>query len=50
MADGMQAMPVRAASFDVAGPINWIELVTLNRPGYEGNIGNTIAAGMLRSQ
>ena len=36
MAAGMQATPVRATAIDFAGPIYWIEWVTVNRPGFEG--------------
>ena len=36
MAAGMQATPVRATAIDFAGPIYWIEWVTVNRQGFEG--------------
>ena len=36
MAAGMQATPVRATAIDFAGPIYWIEWVTVNRNGFEG--------------
>ena len=35
-AAGMQATPVRATAIDFAGPIYWIEWVTVNRTGFEG--------------
>ena len=35
MAAGMQATPVRATAIDFAGPIYWIEWVTVNRQGFE---------------
>ena len=36
LAAGMQATPVRATAIDFAGPIYWIEWVTVNNPGFEG--------------
>ena len=36
LAAGMQATPVRATSIDFAGPIYWIEWVTVNNPNFEG--------------
>lgn len=36
LAAGMQATPVRATSIDFAGPIYWIEWVTVNNPDFEG--------------
>ncbi len=36
MAAGMQATPIRATAIDFAGPIYWIEWVTVNRQGFEG--------------
>ena len=36
MAAGMQATPVRATAIDFAGPIYWIEWVTVNRQGFDG--------------
>ena len=36
IAAGMQATPVRATAIDFAGPIYWIEWVTVNRQGFEG--------------
>ena len=36
MAAGMQATPVRATAIDFAGPIYWIEWVTVNRNGFDG--------------
>ena len=36
LAAGMQATPVRATAIDFAGPIYWIEWVTVNRQGFEG--------------
>ncbi len=36
LAAGMQATPVRATSIDFAGPIYWIEWVTVNGPNFEG--------------
>lgn len=36
LAAGMQATPVRATSIDFAGPIYWIEWVTVNNPEFEG--------------
>jgi polar amino acid transport system substrate-binding protein len=36
LAAGMQATPVRATSIDFAGPIYWIEWVTVNNPKFEG--------------
>ena len=36
MAAGMQATPVRATAIDFAGPIYWIEWVTVNRKGFDG--------------
>ncbi|MDE0111828.1 MAG: transporter substrate-binding domain-containing protein [Albidovulum sp.] len=35
-AAGMQATPVRATSIDFAGPIYWIEWVTVNHPDFDG--------------
>ena len=35
-AAGMQATPVRATSIDFAGPIYWIEWVTVNNPDFGG--------------
>lgn len=35
-AAGMQATPVRATAIDFAGPIYWIEWVTVNRKSFEG--------------
>ncbi|MCO5158551.1 MAG: transporter substrate-binding domain-containing protein [Aquamicrobium sp.] len=36
LAGGMQATPVRATSIDFAGPIYWIEWVTVNNPNFKG--------------
>lgn len=36
LAAGMQATPVRATAIDFAGPIYWIEWVTVNNPGFAG--------------
>ena len=36
-AAGMQATPVRATSIDFAGPIYWIEWVTVNHPDFGGS-------------
>lgn len=36
LAAGMQATPARATSIDFAGPIYWIEWVTVNNPKFEG--------------
>ena len=36
LAAGMQATPIRATAIDFAGPIYWIEWVTVNRKGFEG--------------
>ncbi|TMJ23766.1 MAG: transporter substrate-binding domain-containing protein [Alphaproteobacteria bacterium] len=33
---GLQATPVRAAAIDFAGPIYWIEWVTVNNPNFKG--------------
>jgi len=33
---GLQATPKRAAAIDFAGPIYWIEWVTVNNPNFEG--------------
>ncbi len=35
-AAGMQATPVRATAIDFAGPIYWIEWVTVNHPDFDG--------------
>ncbi|NQW08924.1 MAG: transporter substrate-binding domain-containing protein [Alphaproteobacteria bacterium] len=35
-AAGMQATPVRATAIDFAGPIYWIEWVTVNNPKFKG--------------
>ena len=35
-AAGMQATPIRATAIDFAGPIYWIEWVTVNNPKFEG--------------
>ena len=35
-AAGMQATPIRATAIDFAGPIYWIEWVTVNHPEFEG--------------
>jgi len=34
---GLQATPKRAAAIDFAGPIYWIEWVTVNNPGLRGH-------------
>ena len=36
IAAGMQATPVRATAIDFAGPIYWIEWVTVNTPKFKG--------------
>lgn len=36
LAAGMQATPVRATAIDFAGPIYWIEWVTVNNPDFGG--------------
>ena len=36
IAAGMQATPVRATAIDFAGPIYWIEWVTVNNPNFKG--------------
>ena len=41
MAAGMQATPVRATAIDFAGPIYWIEWVTVNRKGSRARTGPT---------
>ena len=40
-AAGMQATPVRATAIDFAGPIYWIEWVTVNRRASRARIGPT---------
>jgi len=35
-AAGMQAIPIRATAIDFAGPIYWIEWVTVNNPDFDG--------------
>src|SRR5260370_9016543 len=33
---GLQATPIRATAIDFAGPIYWIEWVTVNNPNFKG--------------
>src|SRR5437764_3763579 len=35
---GLQATPLRATSIDFAGPIYWIEWVTVNNPKFHGKV------------
>src|SRR5215468_10934981 len=35
---GLQATPIRATAIDFAGPIYWIEWVTVNHPNFKGKV------------
>ena len=38
---GLQATPLRSTAIDFAGPIYWIEWVTVNNPKFKGRSGPT---------